>query len=359
MAGHFLLSPSARNFSFRALDRLSDDDAHALFVRLRWAKYDGKQVCPQCGAIDHHYVIRGRRQWRCKDKGCGATFSVTSGTKFADHKLPFKELLRGIIVLATSAKTMSAVQFINLMGLSYSTGFTFFHKLREALWATRDLTPLQGLIHVDGAHFCGRPRKPNRRRSMTKTRSQRARLTNDATAFHPNRRIVIVLRELYTQNDSKGKPQPIKGKGAKRTIVVFAKGESADVVMALAHKYIKPGSRVQTDELASYNGYGKLFDHRTVNHDIEFCTSAGVNNNQAESFWTRMRRMVWGQLHRITPHYLAEYANETAWREDNRRKSQRERVEDILVRALCSGRSRWWTGYWQGTHRAGDLQFIP
>jgi hypothetical protein len=201
---------------------------------------------------------------------------------------------------------------------------------------------------MDGAHFCGRPRKPNSRNKLTnKWLPPRARLLNDATGYHPNRRIVIVLRQLY----------PGKGKGASRTIVEFAKGESAVVVNALAERYIEDGAVVMTDELASYIDFGKDYDHRTVNHNVQFCTKNGVNNNQAESFWTRVRRMVWGTTHRITPHYLAEYANEMACREDVRRCSQRDKLATLLRKVLRSGRSRWWLGYWQGTHRTGDLEF--
>lgn len=144
-----------------------------------------------------------------------------------------------------------------------------------------------------------------------------------------------------------------------RTIVEFAKGESADVVNRLAHRCIEEDTVVMTDELASYNDFGRDYDHRTVNHNVQFCTKSGVNNNQAESFWTRVRRMVWGTTHRITAHYLAEYANEMAWREDVRRCSQREKLENLLRKALTSGLSRWWLGYWQGTHRTGDLEFTP
>ncbi len=359
MAGHFLLSPGARNCNLRTVDAMTENDAYATFLRLRW-NYGGKQRCPACGKVDHHYQVSGRRQFRCKVKGCGKSFSATSGTKFADRKLTFKALLRGIVIFVTNSKGLSAIAFSNLMGVAYATGFTMQHKLRESLWSTRDLTPLQGLIHIDGAHFCGRPRKTDRGRGKKKMKaSQRLRISDVASAYHRNRRIVIVLRELYTRNDEGGKPHPVKGMGARRTIVEFTKGESAENVMALAHRYIQPGSTVMTDELASYNEYGRLFDHLTVDHDKEFSTPDGVNNNQAESFWARMKRMVRGQMHRITPHYLAEYANETAWREDTRTMTQRDRVEILLKKALCSGRSRWWRGYWQGTHRAGDLQFVP
>jgi hypothetical protein len=170
----------------------------------------------------------------------------------------------------------------------------------------------------------------------------------DATTFHPNRRIVMVLRELY----------PEKGKGACRTIVEVARGENAPVANELARRYIVPDSTVMTDEGGAFKDHGRKYDHRTVNHKRVYRAKDGTTNNQAESFWARAKRMWRGQLHRMTPHYLAEYINECAWREDVRRRSQRDNLEILLVKMLRSGRSRWWTGYWQGTHRPGDLELV-
>ena len=36
------------------------------------------------------------------------------------------------------------------LNISYKTAFVLCHKLREALFKTRDLSPLQGEIHEDG-----------------------------------------------------------------------------------------------------------------------------------------------------------------------------------------------------------------
>ena len=167
MAGHFLLSKDARNFNLRTVDAMTEEQVYAMFLQFRW-NHGGKQVCPDCGAVEHHYVIKGRRQWRCKAKGCSRTFSATSGTKFADRKLDFKNILRGLVIFITNSKGISAPAFSNLLGVACSTGFVLLQKLRESLWQTRDLTPLSGTVHMDGAHFCGRPRKPNSRNKLTK-----------------------------------------------------------------------------------------------------------------------------------------------------------------------------------------------
>jgi transposase-like protein len=68
--------------------RLSDDDAFQMFKEARWP--NGEAVCPECGTLEH-YWLRTRKQWRCKS--CNHTFSVTSGTIFASHKLPLRVYL--------------------------------------------------------------------------------------------------------------------------------------------------------------------------------------------------------------------------------------------------------------------------
>jgi len=105
MAGHFLLSPAARDFPLAKIEKMSEAEVHSFFTEIRWGK-DGTQVCPLCGTTDKHYWNVKRKQWRCKSTGCGHSFSVTSATKFADHKLPLRTILKAIVIFATNVKGM-------------------------------------------------------------------------------------------------------------------------------------------------------------------------------------------------------------------------------------------------------------
>jgi hypothetical protein len=49
MPQHFLLSSAARTLSLSAVARMSDEEAHAKFVEIRWAENQGKPYCPECG----------------------------------------------------------------------------------------------------------------------------------------------------------------------------------------------------------------------------------------------------------------------------------------------------------------------
>lgn len=79
---------------------------------------------------DNHYFIRGRKQWRCKC--CGHTFSVTSGTIFAFHKLPLKIYLAAIAIYSNAVKGLSALQLGRDLGVQYKTAFVLAHKIRES-----------------------------------------------------------------------------------------------------------------------------------------------------------------------------------------------------------------------------------
>ncbi|MNL56353.1 ISXO2-like transposase domain protein [compost metagenome] len=114
---------------------------------------------------------------------------------------------------------------------------------------------------------------------------------------------------------------------------------------------------VHTDESNAFSRLSVRYEHYTVNHSIEFSTDEGVNENQAESFFARARRLVWGAIHRMTPKYMLDYMNEIAWREDVRRKDTVTQMELLLDATLNNGRSRWWRGYWQGHHRPSELMF--
>ena len=65
-------------------------------------------------------------------------------------------------------------------------------------------------------------------------------------------------------------------------------------------------------------------------------TATGVAcTNMAESFFSRIRRAEVGAHHHVAGRYLGAYANETAWRENNRRVSNGEQFLAITGAALA------------------------
>jgi transposase-like protein len=114
MPQHFLLTAEARSLSVREVFALSDAAAFRLFRELRWGKGE-EVVCPECGVAEQHWFLPRRRQWRCK--ACGHTFSVTSGTIFAHHKLPLRVYLGAVAIYTNAVKGLSALQMCRDLGV--------------------------------------------------------------------------------------------------------------------------------------------------------------------------------------------------------------------------------------------------
>ena len=116
MAQHFLLSANARSLSIISIARMSDDEAHARFVAIRFADNGGEACCPrcQCTAV---YTYATRKIWKCK--ACDHQFSVTSGTIFASRKLQIRDYLAAIFLFVNAVKGISALQLGRDMDVQY------------------------------------------------------------------------------------------------------------------------------------------------------------------------------------------------------------------------------------------------
>lgn len=349
MAQPFSQSKAYRDLTQAAIYRLTEEQAHEKFTLMRWGSLT-RMPCPECGTTDTHYPRRQRRQWRCKH--CDRVFSVTTGTPFANRKLSFKMLLLVIFEFISSPKGCSANSIHSRLGITCRTAYQNLSKLREALFEQMDLVPLSGTVQIDGGHFCGKPRRPRKRAKVTSTivnnklRNRKAGMVPNGTAHlepwnrvkFKNRRIVLVLRQLSL----------IDGQGAERTIARVVMAEDAKSVLPVIRRYVAPGATIQTDDGHAFTNLIAWYTHQTVRHSVEYSTDTGVNNNQAESFFGRMRRAEYGTYHGMRPQYLAFYASELAWREDSRRLSLGQKFDDILGKMFRCGLSRAWRGYFQG-----------
>ena len=334
MKQHFLLSARARTLSVVQVAAMTENEAFEVFKQIRWGK---DVVCPHCGVPNNHYFIRVRKQWRCKD--CNHTFSVTSGTIFAFHKLPLRMYLTAIAIFANAVKGISALQLGRDLGVQYKTAFILAHKIRESLIEQRETEPLSGEVHIDGAYVNGHVRPKNRKVERVDRRL--------AKHQSPNKRCILVLRQRAPQEDNDTVPQA----GANKTLTFVISSENQRDITSLSKRFIRTHSTIHADENAAYDPLHAWYITKRVNHQVEYATADGITNNLAESYFSRFRRMQYGQTHKFGIEYLANYANEAAYREDTRKWSNGRIFKDILSKCLETITHRDWCGYWQGNRR--------
>lgn len=317
MAQHFLLSAASRSLSLKAIYKAGEDAAYRTFCEMRWPETGGNAVCPRCNH-DEAYDIPTRRKFKCK--ACYHQFSVTSGTIVASCKMDFVDLLAAICIIVNAAKGVSMVQLSRDLDCQYKTAFVLAHKLREAMaQEVQTGEILDGHVEIDGAYFGGHIRPENRKEDR-KDRRLKAHQTG-------KRRIVIAMRE----RDGRTLP-----------MVTMSEAEGVD----LAKSNISRMATISADEATHWDLLHSAWGVDHVNHS-ECYSDHGKHTNMAESYFSRLRRMVAGQHHHVSPQYLYQYANHAAWLEDNRRTDNGTLAHMVVLNAMGAPVSRAWKGYWQ------------
>jgi transposase-like protein len=301
--------------------RMSDDKAHARFVAIRFAANGGEPFCPNCGVAKVYTLSETPVRWKCSS--CRRKFSVTSGTLFHSRKLPIREYLSVIALFTGGVKGVAALRMARDMNINPKSAFVLLHKLREGMGAVVDGgDELAGVVEVDGAYFGSRTRPANR---VADRRQQRREGTK--------RQVVVVARE----------------RALGRTIpwVVSRESEAAPMI----RRAVASGTEVHADEASGWDILNASYPMKRVNHSVEFKSEEGGCTNEAESYFSRLRRSEFGIHHRISGHLLQAYANEMAWREDNRRVSNGTQWKWITAAALGHAKSKRWAGYWHRSAR--------
>jgi hypothetical protein len=132
---------------------------------------------------------------------------------------------------------------------------------------------LSGEVEVDGAYFGGHVRPANKAEDRVDRR-----LTENQTG---KRRVVVAIRQR---------------KGRTLSFVVR---QEADGV-ALVRAKVAADAKVHADEASHRDGLHAFFEAHRINHTEAYSLN-GVCTNQAESYFSRLRRMVQASITTSAP----------------------------------------------------------
>lgn len=322
MSEHFLKTARARSLSLVDVMRMTEAEAETLFCQVRWPETDGAPICPKCGSLSAYNCRRphGAPRWRCKD--CRADYSITSGTLFAAHKLPLQLYLAAVAIFCNEVKGKSMLALSRDLGIQYKTAFVLAHKMREAMASDMPNHPLGGagaVAEIDGAYFGGYVKPENRRTD----RKDRRRFLNKS----PKRQVVVIVRE----------------RGGRTLPGVFASEAAA---LDFIRQRVASGTVIHADESGAWNNLYAKYEMLRINHQEAYSLD-GACTNVAESFFSRLRRGEAGHHHHVAGPYLIRFAEEAAWREDNRRVANGDQVRAVMSLAMKAKPSETFCGYWE------------
>jgi transposase-like protein len=220
------------------------------------------------------------------------------------------------------------------LALRYDTAWLMAHKLRHAL-SERPEYPLDGLLEIDESYYGGRGRPASRGRGLS----------------DPNKSLMAIAVETVSAGPRQGLPRAkAGGEGIKKSRFVptgqarglKAHGSARIAILPAAsavelgnfvRSNAKPGARIITDGLKSYDGLADSFRHYSIVQD-------GGKNADAvltivHVLFSNLKTWLNGTFHGVSAKHLPRYVRE--W---NYRFNRRHRIADLTDFLLRRAASR-------------------
>lgn len=299
-----------------AIVYFSDPDrAFDYAVKMRWP--DGKVHCPRCNS-DRHSFVKTRRIWYCNP--CKKQFTAKIGTIMEDSALGLDKWMTAFWMLVNCKNGISSYEVARDLGITQKSAWFMLQRLRYALHTKHHDTKFGGgsqnqehEVEADETWIGGRIK------NMHKDR----RLRYDQTRGNYGKTIVqgILDREL---------------RQVRATVVPDIKRETLQTQIL---KNVKFGSKVYTDNLVAYDKLNQRFVHDMVNHSQEYVRGR-VHTNGIENFWSLLKRGLTGTYVAVEPFHLFRYVDEQAFRYNNRKDADGNKLTDAdrFAKAIVSGR---------------------
>jgi transposase-like protein len=273
--------------------------AIALFETLRWP--DGKPICPHC-KFDESYKLTSKPTTKNKIRpgtyccaACRKKFTATVGTVFESSHVPISKWLMAIFILCSSKKSVSALQLSRMLKTTAKTAWFMAMRVRHAMATDlKAAKPLDNVCEADESFF------PNFENPKVKT-----------------------CLALIVERDGQARTRVIASVTAKNIGKFLAESTSKTAI-------------VNTDEHAAYKAPLKEYTrHDTVNHSKDEYHRVNQDGtvsttNTAESFFSLLKRGVFGAWHCISAEHLPKYASEFEFRWNHNKVSDGQRMANFV-----------------------------
>jgi len=271
-------------------------------LELRWP--DGKVACPYCGAEKLTWLPKAR-VWKCYAGHERPTFSLKTGTIFEDSPIPLEKWLCAAWMLICCKNGISSYEIHRGLGVTQKTAWFMLHRIRLAA-RERGFNKLGGAgSEIEGDETLVGGKVQNMHRGSKRL----ARANTDG-----NWGKTVVLGLLEREGRVRAAVAPSRKKHHVRPNVL---------------ENIEPGSKLYTDEHASYEGMRGTFEHEFVNHAVAY-VQGRVHTNGLENFWSLLKRTLKGTYVSVDPAHLQAYVDEQVFRFNNREMTDAERFTSVM-----------------------------
>jgi transposase-like protein len=283
-------------------------------VPRRWS--NGEVVCPTCGSKKVSF-LKNQMRWQCSSRHPKRQFSLKTGTVMEDSALGLDKWMVAMWLIVGCKNGISSYEVARALGIAQKNAWHMLHRLRLAMQVDGS-DKFTGSVEADETFVGGKVA------NMHLDKKTRLRMGKKRTGGFEGKAVVMGLLERHTKQ--------VRVKHLPNTRSHHVRGNIKDNVEA--------GSTIYSDALKSYQQLPKEgYVHEFIDHAEEYVRNA-VHTNGLENFWSCFKRSLKGTYISVEPFHLQAYADEQAFRFNNRKMDDAERF-DAAVRQVIGKRLTW------------------
>jgi len=243
---------------------------------LMMVRYGDTLDCPKCGKHGKFHRLTKEPAYTCS--WCGHHIHPMAGTPFQSTRTPLQKWFYAMYLFTTSRHGVPAKELQRQLGITYKTAWRMGHEIRKYMGDVDGSARLTGHVEIDETMVGGHRPGPRGRGALGKT-------------------TVLGMVE--------------RGGDLMTHVVPDVK---AKTLLPLIWANVKDGSKISTDELASYDRLRYRYKHGQVNHRADEWVNGIHHTNTIEGFWSQIKRSIRGTHIHVSGKHMPKYLGEFEYR---------------------------------------------